>query len=222
MKNAMDGNSTAIRNAANQIKRRLTMRDVLEKYGFPVGYGNRIPCPLHNGHDRNFRFKPHYYKCFVCGATGTVIDFVSALYELDFPSAVRKLNEDFWLSLPIDRYQSRNERQEAKNLEAARMRERAYYEMRNNLVRDLNRAMFVANDALKRRMPEEWTPQEVQSIREYPILEYVEEAITTEKDWKTLLCGETGTAAQKLCQEILGAESCGGTKKWAYRRRNTG
>lgn len=88
---------------ADRIKELLTMEDVLRHYGYPVSRYGRIPCPLHNGHDRNFSFKQGHFKCFVCGKSGSVIDFVMHLYGITFSQAVMRINADFGLGLTSER-----------------------------------------------------------------------------------------------------------------------
>lgn len=149
-----------------------------------------------------------------------MIDFVSALYGLDFPGAVRKINEDFQLSIPLDRYQTRKEREQAQIQEAARMRARAYEEMRDRLLIDLNRAMYVANTALKRGEP--FSAAEITGIREYSYLEYIESEIETadRETWTRLISGDAGIRAQRICREILedrhGASTEGRTGNRGY------
>ena len=64
---------------------------------------SRCPCPIHNGKDYNFSFTPHGYKCFVCGASGDVISFVKEVCELSTRrDAMKRINEDLRLGLPID------------------------------------------------------------------------------------------------------------------------
>ena len=71
----------------------------MQQYGFPTARNGRIPCPLHNGKDNNFSYKGQYFKCFVCGEGGTVIDFVMKLFGLNFRQAVLRINSDFHLCL---------------------------------------------------------------------------------------------------------------------------
>lgn len=71
----------------------------MQQYGFPTARNGRIPCPLHNGKDNNFSYKGQYFKCFVCGEGGTVIDFVMKLFGLNFRQAVLRINSDFHLGL---------------------------------------------------------------------------------------------------------------------------
>lgn len=77
------------------------MPDLLRYYGFKLNKHNRMPCPIHNGKDDNLRVKEHCYTCFVCGSKGDVIKFVQEYFGLSFDEAIKKINEDFSLGLPI-------------------------------------------------------------------------------------------------------------------------
>lgn len=88
---------------AEIIKASVSMEDALNQYGFrPSRYG-RIPCPLHNGKDKNFSYKKKNFKCFVCNKSGTVIDFVMELFGVTFVQAVERINSDFRLGLSLDK-----------------------------------------------------------------------------------------------------------------------
>lgn len=90
--------------AFERIKAAIPTREAAEYYGFRVNRHGRMPCPFHNGRDPNLRVYPgdKGYHCFVCGATGDVIDFTARLFRLDARQAARRLNEDFRLGLPLD------------------------------------------------------------------------------------------------------------------------
>lgn len=88
---------------ADEIKRRVSMIDVCNTYGFRINRGGYINCPFHSertasmkiyGDDRGF-------YCFGCHTGGSVIDFVVKYFGLSPFDAVKKLNEDFHLCLPI-------------------------------------------------------------------------------------------------------------------------
>jgi hypothetical protein len=84
---------------AEQVKALVSMEDILRHYGFPTARRGRIPCPLHNGKDNNFSYRDGYFKCFVCGEHGSVIDFVMKLFGIDFKQAVIRIDSDFGLGL---------------------------------------------------------------------------------------------------------------------------
>lgn len=89
---------------AQAIHDSVTMRDVIQMYTPDrTPRRNRIQCPIHNGHDYNFSFTPQGYKCFVCGASGDMITFVKEVCELSTRAdAMKRINQDFNLRLPID------------------------------------------------------------------------------------------------------------------------
>lgn len=85
---------------AEEIKMQVKMPDVISFYGFDERK-NRIPCPFHNGEDRNLSYKSDFFKCFVCGEKGDVIAFVQKYFRISFFDTVKKLNEDFKIGMPI-------------------------------------------------------------------------------------------------------------------------
>lgn len=89
-------------NYADEIKARIPLLESLNFYGFHPSY-NRMPCPFHNGKDRNLSIKRDHFRCFVCGEHGDVITFVMKYFGLSFMDAMRKLNDDFGLRLPLDK-----------------------------------------------------------------------------------------------------------------------
>ena len=79
------------------IKDRLTMDDVLRQYGYTPK--KRMPCPLHNGCDKNFEIKGKYWRCYSHCGTGDTISFVQKLFGLSFPDTLKKIDIDFCLNL---------------------------------------------------------------------------------------------------------------------------
>ena len=86
---------------AGIIKSSISMPDVAERYSGQRIVRNRIKCPIHHGSDLNMRIYRSSYHCFVCHATGDVIQFVQSVLGLSFQDAMKRLNEDFRLNLPI-------------------------------------------------------------------------------------------------------------------------
>ncbi len=89
---------------AQAIHDTVTMDEIVKVYApNPPPRHNRIPCPFHNGKDYNLSLMPHGYKCFVCGASGDAISFVKDLLSLSTRGdAMRRINQDFGLHLPLD------------------------------------------------------------------------------------------------------------------------
>ena len=98
-----------------EVKQRLSMRQVAAYYGFREDRKHLCLCPFHADRHPSMRIYPNDkgFYCFSCGKGGDVITFVSALYGLSNEQACKKLIEDF--SLPIktefDTYREKRERE---------------------------------------------------------------------------------------------------------------
>ena len=91
---------------AGQIKRMLTMREVVEFYGFHPDRRGFIQCPFHEGdHHASLKIydEGRGWHCFGCNTGGTVIDFVMRLFNLGFQQACLRINMDFNLRLTGER-----------------------------------------------------------------------------------------------------------------------
>ena len=111
---------------AEKIKERVTMPDVIARYGFKVGQGGRrIACPFHQGKDYNLGYKDDFFKCFVCGASGDVITFMQKYHGLSFSAVLARADEDFCLGLGVGEYLCERERlhQAQKVFEAGHKRQ---------------------------------------------------------------------------------------------------
>lgn len=84
---------------AELVKDCVTVPMLLERYGVKVGRGGRCACPIHHGKDANMAVKDRWFRCYRCGASGTVIDLQMALSGADFTAAVRELDGLFGLNL---------------------------------------------------------------------------------------------------------------------------
>ena len=83
--------------AVQTIKDRLTMQDVLLKYGYSPK--RRMPCPIHNGKDCNFEIKGNNWRCYSRCGSGDTISFVQQLFNISFQDALRKIDTDFGLNI---------------------------------------------------------------------------------------------------------------------------
>ena len=114
--------------AVQTIKDRLTMQDVLLRYGYTPK--RRMPCPLHNGKDNNFEVKENSFMCYSQCGGGDVITFVQKLFNLSFQEAMKKIDADFGLNLYGDKTfeELRKSHYQTKQLQAKREREKAEQE----------------------------------------------------------------------------------------------
>lgn len=99
---------------AEDIKSMVSMPEVARAYGLRVSRDGFALCPFH--HEKTGSFKVYKgaggWKCYGCGESGDVIDFVEKYFNLDFKEAMAKLNEDFHLGLPIGEKRTPRQRME--------------------------------------------------------------------------------------------------------------
>lgn len=116
------------------IKATLSMRDVVEMYGFEVNRGGFINCPFHTEKTASLKVYSEPgrgFYCYGCGAGGSVIDFVMLLFEIPFRAALVRLNADFQLRLTSDR-PDRSEIEQLRKERAERQQKKAEYEKEFN------------------------------------------------------------------------------------------
>ena len=85
--------------AVQTIKDRLTMREVLERYGYEPNKKGFVCCMFHNEKTPSMKIFEKDYHCFGCGANGDVFSFVQKLFNLSFPDTLKKIDLDFGLNL---------------------------------------------------------------------------------------------------------------------------
>jgi len=88
-------------NIADEIKRRVTTRQVCETYGIPVNSSGFACCVAHAEKTPSMKVYDgdRGFHCFGCGVGGDVIDFTRILFNISFLEAIQKLNDDFSLGI---------------------------------------------------------------------------------------------------------------------------
>lgn len=89
---------------AELIKRAVPMERAAEYYGFHPNRGGYIPCPFHQEKTASLKVYTDQnghsgWHCFGCGRGGSVIDFVMALFGINYRQAVLRISRDFSLGL---------------------------------------------------------------------------------------------------------------------------
>lgn len=115
--------------AADEIKERITMPEVLSRYGLSANARGFLRCPFHEEKTASLKIygEGRKWKCFGCGRGGSAIDFVMELYHISFSQAVVRMQNDFGLfSKGIDwtsrEKQKRLEKRRAEEKELSRYR----------------------------------------------------------------------------------------------------
>lgn len=125
------------------------MIDICRTYGFNIQRGNFICCPFHNEKTPSLKLYDgnRGFYCFGCGEHGSVIDFVMRYFNLDFPKAISKLNDDFCLGLPIGQRIDRRKQLEMERLAFQRRQKAKQEEAERQQIED---AYWAAFDEWKR------------------------------------------------------------------------
>lgn len=136
-------------NYANEIKSRLTMPEMMLRYGFELNRAGFCKCPFHP--ERSASFKAYAgdrgYYCYGCHAHGSVIDFVMQYFSISFGDAIKKINEDFSLGMPIGEKLDRRKQLEMQKQAFLRKRE---MNARKAKQEELEKACWTAFDEWKR------------------------------------------------------------------------
>jgi hypothetical protein len=159
------------------IKDRLTMREVLEHYGYTAK--RRMPCPLHTGKDNNFEVKEHSFMCYSQCGGGDVITFVQKLFGLSFPDTLKKIDIDFGLNLygehsfeDLRKSHYRQKQIQAERERKEREKQQAdaqYWAVFDEWKRlDDNKRKFAPKTP-----DEEWNPLYIEALRKLPYIEYL-------------------------------------------------
>ena len=87
-------------NIFQEMKERVTARQVAERYGLKVRRNGMACCPFHNDKHPSMKINQNYY-CFACGAKGDAVNYVAVQFGLSQFEAAKKINEDFSLAILI-------------------------------------------------------------------------------------------------------------------------
>lgn len=107
-------------NCFEEIRNRLDIRMVTERYGIEIKRNNTCLCPFHNDHHPSAYIYPNAFHCFTCNVHYDILGFVMELFGLSAIDAAKKLNDDFNLGI---RFGQKKEYHKPKYSEAAEIRE---------------------------------------------------------------------------------------------------
>ena len=88
-------------NIFQEVKERVTAKQVAERYGLKAERNGMACCPFHNDKHPSMKIDQNYH-CFACGAKGDAVNYVAVLFGLSQFEAAKKIIEDFSLGIPIE------------------------------------------------------------------------------------------------------------------------
>lgn len=87
----------------DEIRERVDIKDAAQRYGLHLSHNGRALCPFHQDRHPSLTFKYNRYRCWSCGAHGSVIDLTAHLCGVDILEAAKLLNQDYCLGLELDK-----------------------------------------------------------------------------------------------------------------------
>lgn len=85
----------------DHIRNNIDIEAVAQRYSIQVDRHGKSSCIFHQDKKPSMSFnkKNNRFKCFACGASGSSIDLVAKLFDLEPLEAVKKISADFGLGL---------------------------------------------------------------------------------------------------------------------------
>ena len=179
----------------------VTAEAAARRYGMQIDRQGKAVCPFHNDHSPSMTFRAGKYRCWACGAAGDSIDFTERLLGLEPIAAVRRLNEDFHLALPIDRPPSQGEIAEAEKQRRLANTRRRFETWREEMLRNLNPAFRIGHLALQ--SGEVLTDREALAVRWMTPIEAWADALEGENMDDIMVVFRCRKGVSCLCREIL-------------------
>lgn len=168
----------ALTDIFQEVRERVSALDAARRYGFQPNRAGFICCPFHGEKTPSLKLYPETggFHCFGCGAGGSAIDFTAQLFGLDAMGAVRQLNADFGLALPLDRQPTRAEKQAARHRMEVAASYKVFEEWRRNFINQLN-AAFRAGHMLMITDPDKLTDRDALALRMHSSFEQWADAL---------------------------------------------
>ena len=189
-------------NIFQEMKERVTARQVAERYGLKVSRNGMARCPFHNDKHPSMKIDQNYY-CFACGEKGDAVNYVAVLFGLSQLEAAKKINDDFSLNLSIGTSgANRNRKLEVKKKEKVLTKE----ERMQFVQKKIEQWAKYASDVLLRylrwmefwkefykpeSMEEEWHPLFVEALQNESKISYLVDMLMFGTDEEILDFSET-------------------------------
>ena len=149
-----------------------------EKLGLNPDRSGRCACPMHNGKDRNLRLYDgeRGFYCFVCHASGDVIRLVRETNSCGWMDAVRWLDGEFGLNLPLTGKTDPFAKRRARWTRMVRRWKREEAEAERELLVETNLAAMdyvislenTIADRRPQRPEDDWDEEFARAVRELP------------------------------------------------------
>ncbi len=187
-------------NVFKDCREAVSAKEAALRYGVYVDHHGKALCPFHDDHHPSMTFRDGRYHCWACGATGDSIAFTARLLGLTPFEAVRRLNKDFCLGLPLDRPPTNEERAAAEKYRWLEETNRCYEAWRNDMLLKLNAACRVGH--LAWQSGHDLTDQEALAVRWLEHIEACADALDSNMEEQMTVFRQR-EELMLLCKKIL-------------------
>lgn len=189
-------------------KRLVSARSAAEYYGFQPNRANFISCPFHIEKTASLKlFDDGGWHCFGCNQGGSSVNFVAKLLNLSPLDAVRRMNEDFHLGLPLDKPPSKEQQKAAQRQREIRTTSQNYEQWRSGLIRQLNACFCEGHLALKSlETPvdlDRLTDAQAFAVKEQARFEWLSDTLTYGTMAQQMEIFRERREVEKLCSRVL-------------------
>lgn len=186
-------------NIYDEARGRVSTAEAARYYGYEPNRAGFICCPFHGERTPSLKLYEDDFYCFGCGAGGSVIDFVGRLFHLDPLGAVRRLDQDFHLDLPVGRPPTAAEREAARRRRHANEAKKLFVEWRDQMLLQINAAIRKANTADSENV----TESEAMAIRYRETLEFWGDQLSGGGIAEQMEIFRDREEVERLCRTIL-------------------
>lgn len=183
----------------DEVKEKVSTMEAARYYGYEPNRAGFICCPFHNEKTPSLKLFDDGFKCFGCGESGSVIDFVGKLFNLDPLGAVRRIDQDFRLGLPFDRPLTLEEQAAAQVRRHTVEAKKLFNEWRKQMLLQINAAIRTANTADYENL----TEAEVVAVRYRETLVYWEDLLSGGSLDEQMAIFRDREGVQRICRRIL-------------------
>ena len=192
-----------------ETRRLVSARSAAEFYGFHPNRAGFIACPFH--HEKTASLKLYSdgggFYCYGCQTGGSVIDFVRKLFDLSSLDAVRRLNADFHLTLPLDKPPDKTAQAEFQRRKELLDTYQLFERWRNETIRELNACFWEGHFALKVLSgPKDFdrlTSAQTLAIRWQAYFEWLSDTLSDGDMDEVMEIFREGGELKQLCKTVL-------------------
>lgn len=173
-------------------------------YGFQPNRSNFIQCPFHAERTASLKLYDNSWHCFGCGLGGSSIDFTAKLFDLSPLDAVRKMNVDFNLALPLDKPPSKEQQKAVQRRREILEIKQNYQKWQDGLLTLLNAAYRTGHIALQKFDGlNQLTEAEVLAIQWLESLENWSDCLMSDDMEQQIQIFRDRKEIKQLCETIL-------------------